>query len=226
MKKTVFCVIAHPDDEAFGPSGTLALLSKTEDVHVICVTDGDSDPRFHPEGGKGLSDIRADELKASAHALGVSQVHFLHFMDGTLSNNLYHDIAKKLETLVEKYKPSLFVTNELRGVSGHLDHVAVAMVTSFLYRNHPEIDAIWYNCVRKEVSESMKEYFVFFPPGFEREDVDLVVDISSVFTQKIAAASCHVSQQGDVDRTVNRWMKLPREEWFLVEKRRDTLTIA
>ena len=73
MKKTVFCIIAHPDDEAFGPAGTLALLAKTEDVHVVCVTDGASDPRFHPIGGKTLSKIRKEELAASARALGVAK---------------------------------------------------------------------------------------------------------------------------------------------------------
>lgn len=221
MKKTVFCVIAHPDDEAFGPSGTLAILSKTEDVHVICVTDGASDPRFHPIGGKKLSNLRVEELRASAKALGVPHVHFLHYQDGSLNNNLYHEVAQKLAVLVDEYKPSLLITTELRGVSGHLDHVAVAMITSFVYRQNSSIDAIWYNCTSREVSDTMQEYFVFFPQGFTRQDVDLVVDISAVFDQKLAAARCHISQQKDVDRTTKRWMILPKEEWFFVTKRRD-----
>jgi len=225
MKKSVFCIIAHPDDEAFGPAGTLAILGKTEDVHVICVTDGASDPRFH-SGGTSLAKIRAAELKASAHALGIHHVHFLHYQDGTLCNNLYHDVADKITLLVKKYHPSLLITNELRGVSGHLDHVAVGMITSFVYRENTEIDAIWYNCVSRAVSESMSEYFVYFPKGFVRDEVDMVVDISSVFTQKVAAAVCHESQKKDADRAVRRWMDSPKEEWFIVEKRRDTLTVG
>ena len=226
MKKTVFCVIAHPDDEAFGPSGTLAILSQTHDVHVICVTDGASDPRFHPIGGKKLSDVRSVELGASAKALGVQHVHFLHFQDGSLNNNSYHDVADKLTVLVMQYRPSLLITTELRGVSGHLDHVAVAMITSFVYRKQTWIDAIWYNCVRREVSDAMQDYFVYFPPGFDQEHVDLVVDITSVFTQKIAAATCHASQQKDVDRVTKRWLALPKEEWFLTDVRRASIEIA
>ncbi len=226
MKKTVFCVIAHPDDEAFGPSGTLALLAKTEDVHVICVTDGAADPRFHPEGGKGLAAVRAAELKASAHALGITKVHFLHFRDGTLNNNLYHEVADRLSALVKRYSPSLLITTELRGVSGHLDHVAVAMITSYVWREHTDIDAIWYHVTRKETSDDMQDYFVYFPPGFLRDEVDMIVDITAVFTAKLAAANCHTSQMKDVERTVRRWMNQPKEEWFLVLKRRDTLTVS
>ena len=226
MKKTVFCVIAHPDDEAFGPSGTLAILAKTDDVHVICVTNGASDPRFHPKGGKSLAIVRTEELKASAHALGITEVHMLDFQDGTLNNNQYHEVEAALQKLVDIYKPSLLITTELRGVSGHLDHVAVAMVTSFIYRKNESIDAIWYNCVSREVSDSMSDYFVYFPPGFLREQVDMIVDISGVFTQKVAAAMCHKSQKKDSDRVVARWMEAPKEEWFFVTKRRDTVSVG
>lgn len=223
MKKVVFCIIAHPDDEAFGPSGTLSLLARKHDVHVLCVTDGASDPRFHAVGGKKLSDIRTRELEASADILGVKKIHYLHFQDGSLNNNTYHDIAKKLQTLVDSHHPNLLITTELRGVSGHIDHVAVSMVTSFIYEKNPKIDAIWYNCTSREVSDTMRDYFIYFPHGFTREEVDMVVDISGVFTQKLAAAACHASQKNDVDRTTTRWLKSPKEEWFFVEKRRDTM---
>ncbi len=213
-------MIAHPDDEAFGPSGTLALLAKTEDVHVICVTDGASDPRFHPIGGKKLSDLRIEELRASAKALGVQHVHFLHFQDGSLNNNLYHEVAEKLTVLVKEYKPSLLITTELRGVSGHLDHVAVSMITSYVYRENRSIDAIWYNCVSESVSKLMQSYFVFFPPGFKREDVDMIVNVKRTFTKKIAAARCHKTQYKDALRVIARWLISPKEEWFLVEERR------
>lgn len=34
------CVFAHPDDEAFGPSGTITLESQQRDVYIIKTTDG------------------------------------------------------------------------------------------------------------------------------------------------------------------------------------------
>ena len=164
MRKTVLCVIAHPDDEAFGPSGTLAKLAKIHDVHIVCVTDGESDPKFHPQGGN-LATIRRDELQASAKVIGAKHVYFLGFKDGSLCNNLYHDVAEKLSNLCAQITPALLITTELRGVSGHLDHVAVSMITSYVYRQNRSIDAIWYNCISKSSSNLMKNYFVFFSGG-------------------------------------------------------------
>lgn len=218
MRKTVLCVIAHPDDEAFGPSGTLAKLSVHHDVHIVCVTDGESDVRFHPQGGT-LAKIRDEELRASAAVIGAKEVHFLHFKDGSLCNNIYHDVAEKLSHLCEQIKPSLLITTELRGVSGHLDHVAVAMITSFVFQKDLSIEAIWYNCTSKVVSDAMQDYFIFFPQGFEKKEIDMVVDITEVFEKKLKAARSHTSQQKDVDRTTTRWMNMPKEEWFLVTTR-------
>ena len=225
MKKTGFCIIAHPDDEAFGPSGTLALLAKNHDVHVICVTDGGSDPRFHKIGGKKLSTLRVEELNASARVLGVKHVHMLNYRDGTLSHNLYHEIAEKITVLVKKHNPSFMITTELRGISGHLDHVAVAMISSYVFRENRAIDAIWYNCTNKNSSNLMKHYFIFFPEGFDRDDVDLVVDIKKVFLKKVAAARCHKTQIKDALRVIAKWTISPKEEWFFVEKRREPISL-
>ena len=35
-------IFAHPDDEALGPSGTLATLAKENEVYLICVTSGEA----------------------------------------------------------------------------------------------------------------------------------------------------------------------------------------
>ncbi len=218
-KKTVLVVTAHPDDEAFGPSGLIAKISGRYDVHLVCVTDGASDSRFHAMGAK-LGPIRKEELKKSAAILGVKKVHFFNYQDGSLSNNLYHEIAEKMTRLAEEIHPTFIITMENRGVSGHLDHVAVSMIASFVYRNLPFIDAILYNVATKTASDAMADYFIYFPPGFERKDVDLIVDISDVLDTKIAAARCHDTQMKDVLRVTARWQKMPKEELYLVTKRR------
>jgi len=213
-KKPVLVVIAHPDDEAFGPSGLIAKISSTYNVHLVCVTDG-------AFSGKKYKIVRYKELEKSAQILGVKKIHYLHFNDGSLSNNLYHEVADKITAIAKRVHPKFMITMELRGVSGHLDHVAVAMISSYVYRNMESIDAILYHVARKEVSSAMQDYFIYFPPGFEKKDVDLVVDVSEVFDKKIAAAKCHETQIQDVLRVTKRWLLLPKEEWYLVTKRRD-----
>lgn len=63
--------------------------------------------------------------------MGVKKVHFLDFLDGTLSNNLYHKLADKIEGHLKKLKPHTVITFEPLGVSGHIDHITVSMVTTF-----------------------------------------------------------------------------------------------
>lgn len=223
MRKNILCVIAHPDDEAFGPSGTLALLSKKHNVHIVCVTDGASDVRFHPMGEK-LAAIRSKELQASAKVIGAKSVQFLGYKDGSLCNNLYHEIAKKIEVLCESLDVRLLITQEPRGVSGHLDHVALSMISTFVYEKQPSIEAVWYSCITKEVRASIPNYFIHFPDGYERKDIDLVLDISSVLDQKISAIKCHASQIKDVERILNRLPNFSPEECFLVRTRLSNTT--
>lgn len=220
MRKNILCVIAHPDDEAFGPSGTLARLAKKHDVHIVCVTDGASDVRFHPMG-ESLAAIRSHELEASAKAIAAKNVHFLGYKDGSLCNNLYHEIAQKIDDLCVSLNVCLLITIEPRGVSGHLDHVAVSMMSTFVYEKRPSIEAVWYYCISKEVRASIPSYFIHFPDGYERNDIDLVVDISAVLAQKIAAIKCHASQAKDVERILSRMPNFPQEECFLVRSRSD-----
>lgn len=65
--KTIVAIFAHPDDEAFGPAGTLAKLSQTHDVYLICVTRGNAN------GNASLGKIRTKELKQSANILGIKK---------------------------------------------------------------------------------------------------------------------------------------------------------
>src|SRR3989344_3283405 len=117
MKKIV-CIFAHPDDESFGPSGTIAKLSKENDVYIICATDGDAGENQNKY--KDLGKVRTEEARKSAKVLGVKKVFFLGHKDGTLSNSLYHLLAEKVQGILDDIRPDTLITFEPRGVSGHI----------------------------------------------------------------------------------------------------------
>lgn len=49
MGKKIVCIFAHPDDEAFGPGGTIALLAKKNDVYILCATKGEAGQHHNPK---------------------------------------------------------------------------------------------------------------------------------------------------------------------------------
>ncbi len=211
---TIVGVFAHPDDETFGPGGTLAKFAKDNDVYIICATNGE-----YATGklDKKLGEERRLELKKSAKDLGVKKVFFLGFQDGSLSNNLYHKVAEKVKKILVQLKPDILITFEPHGVSGHIDHIFMSMVTSFVFPQIKSAKKIMQYCMRYERSELMREkYFIHFPPGYHDEEIDEVIDVSDVWETKVQAMHRHQSQIQDVNRILTQTKNFPKEENFLI----------
>ncbi len=217
MRKTIVGIFAHPDDETFGTGGTLAKLAKTHDVYLLCATKGEVGQNFLKKGK--LDDLREKELRNAARILGVKKVYFLGFTDGTLSNNLYHELAKKITVRLKKLKPDTIITFEPRGVSGHIDHITVSMVTSFVFWKLPFIKNLWQACRPYSKERQRQDYFVYFPEGYKKSEIGKVVDIKDVWDTKIKAMMQHKSQIGDVKRILELQKQMPKEEYFLVTKK-------
>lgn len=213
-KKVVVAVFAHPDDEAFGPSGTLTKLAKTNDVYLLCATKGE-------EGGnhKNLGRIRAKELQESAKIIGIKKVYFLGFRDGTLSNSVYHSLAKKIEKKLKELEPQTVITFEQKGVSGHIDHITVSMVTTFVFNKLPFVKTLLYYCIRQDERRKISDYFIYFPPGYKDAEIDKTVNIKSVWETKVKAMKAHKSQFNDAERILEMLKLLPKEEYFLEVKK-------
>jgi LmbE family N-acetylglucosaminyl deacetylase len=218
--KPVVAVFAHPDDEVFGPGGTLALFAKEgRDVYIITVTNGDAGMNsLSEDDGRSLGEIRTDELKASAKAIGVKDVFFLNYKDGTLSNNLYHDIADKVQAKIEELQPEIMVTFEPRGVSGHLDHIAVSMISTFVFEKVHFVKELWYYAMNEYARSFQGEYFIHFPPGYKDEEISKVVNIEPVWEQKVTAMQQHKSQKHDIDRILGAFQKRRKEDYFIIVK--------
>lgn len=214
----VIAVFAHPDDESFGPAGTLAKFAKERDVYIICITDGGAGENSGDQT-RPLAQIRKEELLASAKLLGVKDVFFLDYKDGTLSNNLYHEVAEKVQGLLEKLQPDTLITYELRGVSGHIDHVAVSLITTFVFEKLDFLRELWYFCITEKRRENLKDYFIYFPPGYSDEQISKKIDIGEVWNLKIQAMHKHESQSHDVEKILKAYQDPPKEENFIILKK-------
>lgn len=212
--KTILAVFAHPDDEAFGPGGSIAKwANEGAKIYLLCATKGES----------GQNAGRRDkELKAAAKVLGIKKVEFLGFKDGRIGNNDLQKLEKIITKKIEELKPEILLTYDLNGISGHLDHIAVASATSQAFKKSPWVKYLYHFAILKEFTDLMEkefDYFIFRPEGKKREEIDLVVDVAPVWDQKLKAMYQHQSQVGDIKRITKIRENFPKKEHFLIKSK-------
>jgi N-acetyl-1-D-myo-inositol-2-amino-2-deoxy-alpha-D-glucopyranoside deacetylase len=139
MKKTLLAIFAHPDDEAFGTGGTLArYAAEGADVVLVCATRGEAgeiadENLATPES---LGQVRENELRCAAGALGISEVIFLGYRDSGMAgtpenedprafvNAPAEEVVAQLVGIIRRARPDVIVTFEPNGGYGHPDHIA------------------------------------------------------------------------------------------------------
>lgn len=220
MQKKILVVTAHPDDEAFGFGGTIAKYASIGvEIHVVCATRGEKG------NGKGdLGKIREAELLRAADILGVTTVEFLNYTDGTLCNNFYHDVAAKIQRKIEEFKPQVVLTFDRGGVSGHLDHVFMSLVTTYVCRKFNKIKLFYVGEHQQVTSIFSTFYYIFFPPGLTQESIDVTIDISQEWKTKVLAMKQHKSQMSDVRKIVAIKRFVPKKEYYVAAFPKKTKT--
>mgnify|MGYP001048164013 CR=1 FL=1 len=138
-------VFAHPDDESFGPGGTLALYARRGvEVHLICATRGEVGETPETVGERTdekVAHLRENELRCAAEILGLEQVHFLNYRDSgmpgaetnrhprALASAPIDEVAKKIAAITRQVEPQVVITFDPIGGYRHPDHVAVHEAT-------------------------------------------------------------------------------------------------
>ena len=217
--KKVLLVFSHPDDESFGPGGTIALWAKRgHELHLVCATKGEIGNN-HTNDKTEL--IREKELKKAAEILGIKKVNFLGYKDGHISNCHIPQLAQKISAKIKQFKPHIIMTFNLNGVSGHLDHVAVANATTSAFDKTGFAEKLYYYSLPKAYTDTIEDYFIHFPDGSEDHEFDEIVNISDVWDTKIAAMMAHESQKEDIDRILAGYKKFPqKKDHFMVRIRK------
>lgn len=144
MSKTLLAVFAHPDDETFGPGGTLAkYAAQGVAVHLVCATRGEvgESDLDHLEGCEDLACQREQELRCAADALGLTDVHFLGYQDSGMAGSPANQhpralvqadpdvLAEQVADRMCRLRPQVVLTFDPYGAYGHPDHVATHRAT-------------------------------------------------------------------------------------------------
>jgi N-acetylglucosamine malate deacetylase 2 len=185
-ERHVLVVFPHPDDEAFGVSGTIALHIKNgTPVTYACLTLGEmgrnlGNPPFATR--ESLPQIRKKELQNAADTLGIKDLRMLGYRDKTIEFVDEEVLASHIGSIIKDVNPSLIITF-YPGYAVHPDHDATGAAVVRAVEKLPE-------------GERPKLHCVAFSNNCEEEigQADIVNVVSEVVDIKINTIRAHVSQ--------------------------------
>jgi len=118
MAEKILCVVAHPDDETFGPGATLAKHAAAGDpVSVFVLADGVGSrmgPRAGPLALGGLSEAvkeRHGMFRRACKILGTEDVWLYQFTDNAMDTVPLLQVVQQVERHVKRFEPTVVYTH-------------------------------------------------------------------------------------------------------------------
>jgi len=227
MKKIIFGIFAHPDDEAFGPSGTLLLETRAgSELHLITLTAGENG--MNPDRHDNLGEVRLREWRTAGGLMGATTMRHLGFIDGTLSNLSFLIAIKQIEKIVRDIVTNNdemieieFMTSDLNGVSGHIDHIVAARAACFVFyklkREGFPATKVRLSCLPEEIVTTPNIDFVFMESGRRTEEINEIVDARHVLDEVRIIMRTHHTQRSDCESHIQNLGEDVAINYFIVK---------
>jgi LmbE family N-acetylglucosaminyl deacetylase len=176
--KRLLLVFPHPDDESFGPGGTIArYAAEGAAVHYVCATRGEVGtvqpamlkPFEHLPEDQRLGALREGELRCATEKLGLTGLHFLGYRDSGMTatsdprafvNADPDQVVGQIVGLIRAIKPQVIITFDPYGGYGHPDHIFIHHRTTEAF--HAAADPSRYPSAG-EPYQPQKLYWTAFP---------------------------------------------------------------
>lgn len=192
--KRILVVMAHPDDCDFGAAGTIAQwTAKGIAVSYCIITNGDQGGE---ESGLSLEEmpaVRQREQREAGRILGVTDIRFLNYRDGSLFPSL--ELRKDIVREIRRSRPDRMLIqsperNFERIFASHPDHLAAGETA--LQAVYPDSrNPFAFTDLKADGFEPyrVREVWMTGTPTANH-----FVDVTETFDKKIAALHAHASQ--------------------------------
>jgi LmbE family N-acetylglucosaminyl deacetylase len=235
-------VVAHPDDEAYGMAGSVALHADDPGFRFILIhaTDGGGGDirEGFPATRETLGRIRQQEDEAGWQALGrVPDRHeWLGYTDGQLDQVPFDELTDTVAAILADERPTVVATFGPDGVFGHPDHIAIGAATDAAFLRHAQEEGnsfrrLLHGAVPNSVFTRWNQQRdtlglpVFDPSktyhmrGVPDEEIGVIVDCRSVAHRIVAGLRQHHSQHhvmSDDPADTDRWQRVVSREWHVI----------
>ena len=237
--RTLVCVFAHPDDDAYGAAGSVALHADEPDfrfvlVHATYGEQGEIRPGF-PATRHTLGSVRKAEDEAAwrAHGRVPDRHEWLGMPDGGVADLPFEDVVGAVAGILEEEDPAVVVTFGPDGIFGHPDHIAIGAATDEAFsrlrgQRSSGFRRLAHGAVPQSVFERWNRQrselglFTFDPTrtyhmrGVPDEQVRVTVDCRDVTGRIVAGLREHKSQlhvMSDDPTDTEQWERRVRREW-------------
>jgi len=212
MERHILVVLAHPDDEAFGVSGFIA-LNRAQGVPVTyaCATLGEMGRNMGMPmiaNRETMPLLRLEELKNACAAVDLEDLRLLGYRDKTVEFENREEIADRIGEIIKDTNPSLIITFDSKHAV-HPDHNAIGAATLLAVSRMPEAERP--TVYLKAFSRTCRE---------EMGNPDVVIDVSSVLDKKLNALKAHASQtatiikEAEINKNPSVLSMLTKEEYW------------
>jgi LmbE family N-acetylglucosaminyl deacetylase len=199
----ILAVFAHPDDEAFGPAGTLSRYSQGgHAVRLVTLTHGEAGtlgPAQHLTRLE-LGHLRTDELRCSAAALQVSALSIHSLPDGRLAELPVMEGLAIIHQEIDACQPDALITFHSAGISGHPDHQTVASWCLQAVKERTDSLRLFSFGISEEQARRVGHRRLTPIPDHE---ITHIIDVSGYRDHKLNAIRCHQSQSASWEKLKN-----------------------
>ncbi len=191
----ILAVFAHPDDETFGPGGTLARsASEGHRVKLVSMTRGEAGtlgPAKHLSPQE-LGKLRSRELENAALALGIQELSIHDLPDGRLKDLADTTGIAVVRTEMGGFSPDIVITFHRDGISAHPDHIRVTeWCRMAVQQSRRAIRLLQFGPTEDQAALITHRKIIPIP----NREITHCLDVRSFIPQKLAAAKCHASQE-------------------------------
>jgi LmbE family N-acetylglucosaminyl deacetylase len=193
----ILVVTAHPDDVDFGAAGSVARWTDAGiEVAYCLVTSGEAGGTDRTMSRADMATLRQREQTAAAKVVGVTDLEFLGYADGSVLASL--ELRRDLTRVIRRRRPHRVVAHspdrDLRRIyASHPDHRATGAAT---------LDAVYPDARNpfafpELLEEGLEPWEVREVYLLTLTEGDVTIDITETVDRKVEALLCHESQIED-----------------------------